>query len=94
MAIRVDKAGIEGCIKTINQAIGDLNSAAQAINKAMGRLPEYWEGNAYEKARSTYEGEYKKFLTKDVPETVGSFRNYIDQCMKQIIALDEQLSGS
>ena len=51
----------------------------------MDELPNYWEGAAYDNARSTYEEEYQTLLTTTVPEAVGNFRDYINQCMEKII---------
>lgn len=93
MATRVERTGIEECISKVNSAIEQLNSAATEINNSMNELPEYWEGAAYDKARSTYEEEYQTLLTTTVPQAVESFRDYINQCMEKIIEIDEQLAG-
>lgn len=94
MATRVDKAGIEGCVSKVNVAIEALREAAKDINTSMNELPNYWEGAAYDKARSTYEEEYQTLLTTTVPTAVENFRDYINQCMEKIIELDQQLSGN
>lgn len=94
MATRVERSGIEDCIKKVNSAIEQLNSAAAEINSSMNELPNYWEGAAYETARSTYEEEYQNLLTNTVPEAVSNFRDYINQCMEKIIEIDEQLAGN
>ena len=60
----------------------------------MDELPNYWEGAAYDNARSTYEEEYQTLLTTTVPEAVGNFRDYINQCMEKIIEIYEQLAGN
>ena len=93
MAVRVEREGIESCIEKIKDAIVELENAASRIDKSMGEIPQYWEGAAYDKARSVYEDEYQKLLTKDVPTAVASFKDYIDQCKNKIIEIDEQLSG-
>lgn len=69
-------------------------SEATEINSSMDELPNYWEGAAYDNARSTYEEEYQTLLTTTVPEAVGNFRDYINQCMEKIIEIDEQLAGN
>ena len=74
MATRVERNGIEACIGKIKQAIGELETAASAIDTAMNALPESWEGAAYDKARATYEEQYRKLLTQEVPQAVESFR--------------------
>lgn len=64
--------------------------------------PKFWgvftmSGNnssGYDNARSTYEEEYQTLLTTTVPEAVGNFRDYINQCMEKIIEIDEQLAGN
>ncbi len=94
MAVRVEREGIESCIETIKDAIVELENAASQIDKSMNELPQYWEGAAYDKARDVYEDEYQKLLTKTVPDAVGSFKDYIDQCKNKIIEIDEQLSGA
>lgn len=93
MATRVERAGIESCISKVNSAIEELNSAAREINASMNELPSYWEGAAYDKARSTYEENYQTLLTTTVPEAVESFRDYINACMEKIIEIDEQLAN-
>ncbi len=94
MATRVERTGIEGCVKKIKSAVKELNSAAKTIDDTMNELPDYWEGAAYDKASSTYEDEYKTLLTTTVPEAVESFNDYIDKCMKKIIEIDEKLAGN
>ena len=94
MATRVERGGIEECVKKINSAIEQLTSAATEINSSMDELPNYWEGAAYDNARSTYEEEYQTLRTTTVPEAVGNFRDYINQCMEKIIEIDEQLAGN
>ena len=94
MATRVERSGIESCVRKVNEAIDQLNSAATAIDSAMNELPEYWEGAAYDKARATYEEAYQTLLISTVPEAVGNFRDYINQCMEKIIEIDEQLAGN
>lgn len=94
MATRVERSGIEGCVKKINDAIDQLTQAAQNIDKTMDELPSYWEGAAYDKASNTYAEEYQTLLTTTIPESVESFKDYINQCMEKIIEIDEQLAGN
>ena len=75
MATRVERAGIEACISKVNQAIEELNAAAKQVNDSMNELPNYWEGAAYDKARSVYEEQYQGLLTNTVPKAVEDFRN-------------------
>ena len=89
-----ERAGIESCIRKVNEAIEQLNSAAAAIDSAMNELPEYWEGASYDKARATYEEAYRNLLITTVPNAVGDFRDYINGCMEKIIEIDEQLAGN
>ena len=93
MATRVERAGIEACIAKINAAIEELEAAAKEINSSMGDLPSYWEGAAYDKARAIYEERYQTLLTNTVPQAVGDFRDYINQCKEKIIEIDNQLAG-
>lgn len=94
MAIRVEKAGIDECIGKVNEAIEQLSEAAASIDKAMGNLYYYWEGAAYETAMNTYQDQYKSLLTSTVPQTVESFRDYINDCKVKITELDAQLAGN
>lgn len=94
MATRVERTGIESCISKINSAIEQLNTAASDIEKAMGELPNYWEGDAYNTARNTYEENYQQLLTSTVPKAVEDFNNYINQCKNKIIEIDQQLAGN
>ena len=57
----------------------------------MNELPNYWEG-AYENAE-LYEEQYQTLLITTVPESVSSFRDYINTCMEKIIEIDEELAG-
>ena len=93
MATKVERSGIESCIARVNTAIETLNQAASDVNAAMNELPAYWEGAAYERARSTYEEEYQPLLTGTVPEAVSSFRDYIRGCMETILETDSELAG-
>lgn len=93
MAIYVERSGIEGCIKKIQQATADLQAAAKLIDKTMGELPTYWQGDSYNKAQSTYAEEYQTLLAKTVPESVESFNQFIEGCKNTIVEIDQQLSG-
>ena len=93
MATKVERSGIEACITKVNTAIETLNQAAADVNSAMNELPAYWEGAAYEKARTTYEEEYQPLLTTTLPETISSFRDYIRGCMETILEIDSELAG-
>lgn len=93
MATRVERNGIEACIRKVNAAIEELNNAAKEVNDSMNELPNHWEGAAYDKARAVYEENYQQLLTTTVPKAVEDFRNYINQCMNKIIELDQQLAG-
>ena len=94
MATRVEREGIEECVNKINEAIDHMKDAATQIDGVMAELPQYWEGAAYDKASSTYAEEYQTLLTKSIPESVDSFKQYINNCKAQIIELDEQLAGA
>lgn len=93
MAIYVEREGIEACITKIQNAIEQLQAAASEIDKTMGDLPTYWQGAAYDKAATTYIDEYQTLLTKTVPDSVDSFKQFINGCKDTIIDIDTQLSG-
>lgn len=94
MAIRLERAGVEECIGKVNVAIEELKSAAKQIDESMNAIAEYWEGEAYNKARATYEEEYQNLLKNTVPDAVDNFRAYIEQCKDKIIEIDMMLSGN
>lgn len=85
MATRVERGGIEECVKKINSAIEQLTSAATEINSSMDELPNYWEGAAYDNARIYLWGRVQTLLTTTVPEAVGNFRDYIISVWKRLL---------
>lgn len=91
MAIYLDRAGADACINKINKAIGELQAAATAINSAMDELREPWQGDSANSAQERYNSEYKDVLTKKVPETVDNFKKFIDDCMNEIVRVDQTL---
>lgn len=93
MAVYLDRPGVEECTSAIAKQIEALITAATSIDTTMGKLPEYWQGAAADKAQSTYAEEYKTMLTKTVPEAVEDFKKFIDSCKQAIIEVDTQLSG-
>lgn len=92
MATRVEAGGIEACVSTINSAIEDLKTAASAIDRAMNEIGNSWEGDAYNNAMNTYDSDYKTLLTTTIPESVDSFKTYINNCKDKIIETDQQLA--
>ena len=90
---RVERAGIEECVKKINGAIESLMDAAKVIDSSMNEIGSHWEGASATQAMETYQSEYQQLLTTTVPEAVSNFRDYINQCMEKIIEIDEQLAG-
>ena len=94
MAIRLERVGVEECIGKVNVAIEELKSAAKQIDESMNAIAQYWEGEAYNKARATYEEEYQNLLKNTVPDAVDNFNTYIEQCKNKIIEIDEMLSGN
>lgn len=92
--IKVERDGIDECVRKVNEAIEQLSDAAASIDTAMGNLYYHWAGAAYETAMSTYQEQYKSLLTSTVPQTVESFRDYINDCMVKITELDAQLAGN
>lgn len=94
MVTRVEKEGIDECMGRVNLAIAALTDAADDIEKAMGALPEYWEGASYNRARQVYEEKYQGFLINTVPNAVAEFRDYINACMAEILEIDSRLAGN
>lgn len=93
MAIYVEREGIESCISKIQGAIEQLQAAAAEIDRTMVALPEFWKGAASDSAQNTYAEEYQTLLTKTVPDSVDSFKQFINNCKDTIIDIDNQLSG-
>lgn len=94
MALRIEKEGIQACVKQINSAIEQLQAAAQNINNTMiNELPKYWEGDSYKTADETYRTDYQAFLTKTVPDNVNALKDYIAKSTDELILKDSILSG-
>lgn len=90
----LDRPSAEQVIKDVTAKIGDMETTAQEIHRLIvDQLPQYWKGVAADKAESTYLEEYKDFLQRRVPEMVGSLRDYMQECVKQISDVDSQLAG-
>ena len=54
---------------------------------------EQLQAAASEIAATTYIDEYQTLLTKTVPDSVDSFKQFINGCKDTIIDIDTQLSG-
>lgn len=93
MAIYVDREGIDQCIARIQSAIEELKTAASQVDGSMNEITAYWKGQAADSAQNRYAEEYKTLLTKTVPDQVDTFKQFIDECKKTIIDIDNQLSG-
>lgn len=70
-----------------------LKVAVQIDRLIVNQLPEYWKGASADKAQSTYAEEYKNFLQKKVPEMVTALKDYMQDCVKNITDVDNQLAG-
>ena len=93
MAVFVEREGIESCMTKIAAAIDQLKQAAESIDKTMAELPNYWQGDAYNKAEATYAEQYQTLLKTTVPTQVDEFKQFMDNCKKTIIDIDTQLAG-
>ncbi len=91
---RVQRDGIEECVRTINGAIEQLTEAAGTIDTTMNNIGEYWEGSAYDNAMNTYGENYETLLKTTIPQSVTEFKDYINKCMETIIEIDNQLAGN
>lgn len=94
MAVYLDRPGVEECTSAIGREIEALEGAAKSIDSIMGKLTQYWQGAAADKAQATYAEEYKTMLTQTVPQAVEDFKKFIDGCKQAIIEVDTQLSGN
>lgn len=93
MAIYVEREGIESCMAKIAAAIEQLKDAAATVDKSMGELPNFWQGEAYNKAEATYVEQYQTLLKDTVPSKVDEFKQFMDNCKKTIVEIDTQLAG-
>ena len=53
----------------------------------------YFKDKKFELGKLTFNFSKETYSTT-VPEAVGNFRDYINQCMEKIIEIDEQLAGN
>ncbi len=93
MALYLDKGAADAEVGVINNQITALADAASAIDAAMGRLAEAWQGASATKAQDTYAADYKDMLINKIPETVGELKSFIDGCVAEITSTDQQLAG-
>lgn len=90
----LDKPNAEKVISDVNKKIRDMEDIAKEIDRLIvSQLPEYWKGESADKTQSTYADEYKNFLQKKVPEMVSALKDYMQDCVKSIAAVDSQLAG-
>ena len=90
----LDRAGAEGVVAVINAAIENLKDTANHIDDAiMNQMPEYWRGNAHDKAESTYRDSYQDYLRVKVPEMVDELNKFMNDCVREIANVDAQLGG-
>lgn len=90
----LDKPNAEKVIGDVTGKIREMEELAVQIDRLIvNQLPEYWKGASAYKAQSTYAEEYKNFLQKKVPEMVTALKDYMQDCVKNITDVDNQLAG-
>lgn len=90
----LDKSNAEKVISDVNNKIREMEDNAAQIDRLIAsQLPEYWQGVSADKAQSTYADEYKNFLQRKVPEMVTALKDYMQDCVKSITDVDNQLAG-
>lgn len=90
----LDKPNAEKIIGEVKGKIIEMEELAAQIDRLIvTQLPEYWQGASADKAQSTYLDEYKSFLQKKVPEMVTALKDYMQDCVKSITDVDNQLAG-
>lgn len=90
----LDKPNAEKVIGDVTGKIREMEDLAAQIDRLIAnQLPEYWQGASADKAQSTYADEYKSFLQKKVPEMVTALKDYMQDCVKSITDVDNQLAG-
>ena len=90
----LDKPNAEKVIDNVKGKIDAMEELAAQIDRLIvTQLPEYWQGASADKAQSTYLDEYKSFLQKKVPEMVTALKDYMQDCVKSITDVDNQLAG-
>ncbi len=93
-ALYLDKPNAENVIKDVTAKIREMEENANQIDRLIAsQLPQYWKGVSADKAQSTYVDEYKNFLQKKVPEMVSALKDYMQECVKSIAEVDNQLAG-
>lgn len=90
----LDRPSAEKVISDVTTKIREMEDIAVQIDRLIvNQLPEYWKGVSADKAQSTYADEYKNFLQKKVPEMVSALKDYMQDCVKSISDVDNQLAG-
>lgn len=90
----LDRPNAEKVISDVTTKIREMEDIAVQIDRLIvNQLPEYWKGVSADKAQSTYADEYKNFLQKKVPEMVSALKDYMQDCVKSISDVDNQLAG-
>ena len=90
----LDKPNAEKVIGDVTGKIREMEDLAAQIDRLIAnQLPEYWQGTSADKAQTTYADEYKSFLQKKVPEMVTALKDYMQDCVKSITDVDDQLAG-
>ena len=95
MALRVDyENAVENVIKPISNCINTMKNEASTISTKIGELDVYWEGSAYNNAMNEYSTNYDTFINTDLPNKLDEFNKYLDDCLKSLKELDEQIGGT
>lgn len=90
----LDRSGAEGVVAVVNAAIESLKETANQIDDAIiNQMPEYWRGNAHDKAENTYREAYQDYLRVKVPEMVDELNKFMNHCVAEIANVDAQLGG-
>ncbi len=93
-ALYLDKPNAENVINDVTAKIIAMEENANQMDRLIAsQLPQYWKGVSADKAQSTYVDEYKNFLQKKVPEMVSALKDYMQECVKSIAEVDNQLAG-
>lgn len=91
--LSVDYEGAKDNVVTpIQTEIGNLAQAASEISRLMGELPNYWSGTSYDTADAKYHDEYQDFIEVKVPEIMGEFNQYMQDCLDKLKETDENLA--
>ncbi len=90
-SLYLDRDAASGVISRMKQEISEMQASANRITARMNELRDAWQGISAERAQQTYETDYRKMLTTNIPDTMNRFSVFLDHCIAEIYRTDESL---